>query len=306
MKSKLRPYLKNGYEEIRRDGIRGLWNLTMRTYYKNMASVPGENLFDKDWDILIILDACRVDLFAEVAPKYDYLESGSINRITSVASRTDGWMENTFTADHEDQIQNTIYVSGNPHTQSHIDQSMFRRVDEVWRYGWDEDVGTVPPRPITDRGITHWHNRMPERMLLHYMQPHIPFIGAGLRSKLNPDQFGQERFDDTWLQLENGELSRNQVWDHYRANLEYVLDDIELLMTAINAENVVITSDHGNAFGEFGVFGHYWDIPIPVLRTVPWAETTARQSTDYNPPEYDTSAGDNVTDRLVALGYRDQ
>jgi len=86
--------------------------------------------------------------------------------------------------------------------------------------------------------------------------------------------------------------------------LECVLGDVELLLSAIDADSVVLTADHGNSFGEAGVFGHYRHVPIPSLRTVPWVETTARRTRDYEPAEYDTEPSDGeVSERLSALGY---
>jgi hypothetical protein len=215
-------------------------------------------------------------------------------------------MEKTFIDEYTHLLRSTIYVSGNPHTRSYIDHSEFQDIDEVWRYAWDTEIGTVPPKPITDRAIVHWRTASPDRMLVHYMQPHIPFIPADQGSNLTPDRFGEQRFNDTWLQLRDGELDRDTVWEQYRRNLEYVLKQVKFLSTTIDANTVIVTSDHGNALGELGIYGHYNPIPIPALRTVPWAETTAKRIREYDPPEYDITDSDgDVADRLAALGYQE-
>ena len=36
----------------------------------------------------------------------------------------------------------------------------------------------------------------------------------------------------------------------------YVLNDIGILLDNLDAERVVITADHGEAFGEYGILGH--------------------------------------------------
>jgi hypothetical protein len=39
----------------------------------------GTNVYDHDWDVLILLDACRYDLFQEFAPGHDiYDRFGSV------------------------------------------------------------------------------------------------------------------------------------------------------------------------------------------------------------------------------------
>jgi len=43
----------------------------------------------------------------------------------------------------------------------------------------------------------------------------------------------------------------------------------------------VITADHGEAFGEMGVWGHPYGFPFAPVKTVPWAETTATDERTY-------------------------
>jgi hypothetical protein len=298
-------HIETIYADVQSSGFHGLWYWISRMYYRNFVSVNGLCIFDVDWDVLIILDACRADLFEEVIPEYNFLTHDRTKRVSSVGSKTTAWMERTFTSKSSDAMANTIYVSASPYTDSCIDDSKFQYLDEVWKYQWDENMGTVLPRPVTDRAISHWRTASPDRLLIHYMQPHIPFIPANNKSDLSPENFGEDRFDDTWHRLQEGDVSRQEVWKQYRANLEYVLNDIELLLASIDADSVVITSDHGNAFGEFGIFGHYDTIPIPVLRTVPWSETTANRINKYEPSKYDTNTHHNdLSDQLRALGYK--
>ena len=47
----------------------------------------GENIFTSDWDLCIVLDACRYDLLLEVAGEYSFL-SDPTSKI-SVDSKTD-------------------------------------------------------------------------------------------------------------------------------------------------------------------------------------------------------------------------
>ena len=97
------------------------------------------------------------------------------------------------------------------------------------------------------------------------------------------------------------------MWAAYRANLRYALDDVEVLLDNLDAERVVLTADHGNGVGEFGVYGHPSDLLVPTaIRRVPWVDTTARDTGDHDPAvwgESTTPADENVKEQLRALGY---
>jgi len=54
----------------------------------------------------------------------------------------------------------------------------------------------------------------------------------------------------------------------YRENLKWVLGNIADLVTTIDGA-VVITADHGELLGEYGLHFHT-DLPLPQLRLVPW------------------------------------
>jgi hypothetical protein len=158
---------------------------------------------------------------------------------------------------------------------------------------------------MTDRAIEVGRDHDPERMVVHYLQPHHPFIPD---PELDPGQsienFTEEAWDDIWDRLRHGEVSKERVWNAYRENLRYVLADVELLLENVDAETVVITSDHGNAFGEWGIYGHPMHTPLSCLRTVPWIETTATDTGTRDPEEHESSVDSDVQDRLRQLGYQ--
>lgn len=107
--------------------------------YHNLPISYGTPIFERDWDVLIILDACRPDLMEEVSDSYDFLPS-TIPTIYSVASRSDTWMQQNFAEEYRDDIARTAYVTGNPYSDSNCSEHEFGFLDEVWRYAWDEDV----------------------------------------------------------------------------------------------------------------------------------------------------------------------
>lgn len=101
--------------------------------------------------------------------------------------------------------------------------------------------------------------------------------------------------------------SRDELWEASVENLRYVLDDVELLLSNFDADRVVISSDHGQAFGENGHWEHPCFTYIDVLQTVPWCTTTATDSCGYEPrydPSEETEENRTVEEKLAALGYR--
>lgn len=273
----------------------------LNSYYL-VHDVPEYPIWD-DWDVAIVLDACRPDVLAECASEFDFIPEDVPER-RSNASQSKQWMERNFTAEYSDRLAETTYVSGNPYT-SQVDTSGFQAVDEVWTYAWSDELGTQPPGPITDRAIEIGRNRSPERLLIHYMQPHFPSIPVDLGAKIDIDKFGQGGGTDIFPRLERGELTYDEVWHAYRENCRHVLESVELLLDNYDAEDVVITADHANAFGERGIYRHPEDVKTAAVRNVPWVHTSATDRETYEPESYDTSSIDtSVEDRLEKLGYR--
>lgn len=283
----------------------------------------GTNLFDLDWDALIILDACRVDALREVAPEYAFI--GPVDSIRSVGSSSFEWMNQTFSNDLQKEISKTAYVTQNSFTQKIlgkggttgqatlplgpsrfdvVDPSTLGFLEELWRAGFDEDsewmvcsevTERVHPRYTTDRAIRVGRTTDCERLMVHYMYPHDPYILAD--AKLQP------RYDAA---LKSGLATRVEVWNAYLDNLRFVLDEVELLLENLEREQVFISADHGEAFGEYGFYRHPPACPLPTVRRVPWAEANARDRETYAPraPAPDrTGATSSVDERLEQLGY---
>jgi hypothetical protein len=306
-------WLRTSQRRIQRNGLRGAIGATKPVYVKALQQVlpdgGGEAIFSRDWDLLIILDACRFDLLSELVGADEYSFLTDIDTLRSLDSTTKAWMARNFTGDHRMEMQRTSYVCGNPFSVDELNAAEFALLDEVWRYGWDDELGTLPPRAITDRTIAAGRGGNPDRIIAHYMQPHNPFIGgASPKQQKSITKWGEESTPDIWRQLEDKKVEPAQVWEDYRATLDYVLEEVELLLENIDAERVVISSDHGNAIGEWGIYGHPPHLPFECLRTVPWVRTTATDSNTHTPTterkQPATGNETQVADRLNALGYR--
>jgi len=50
----------------------------------------GTNVYDRSWDVLVVLDGCRADLLAAVADEYDGLTA--VGSIRSVGSSSSEWL----------------------------------------------------------------------------------------------------------------------------------------------------------------------------------------------------------------------
>jgi len=275
------------------------------------------NVFARDWDVLLLLDGCRVDALAELSGEYEFLGS-DVGSITSVAGNSPKWLANTFRGRYRREIGETVYVSANPHTRRVLDTGRdglygeMNAADDwmteladlvpVWEQAWDEERGTVPARQVTDSLIDAVRASGAGRYVAHYMQPHFPSVPHPLGSSM--DLKDDARWNnDVWDRLARGELSRETVWESYLENLRYVLDEVELVLENIDSPDIVISADHGNAFGELGQYGHGPGFVRPI-RVVPWVEVAGTDERTYEPEKRSESVDTSVEEQLSALGYR--
>lgn len=260
------------------------------------------NIFETEWDLCVILDACRVDLARTVSEQREWLPEP--DTIWSVGSNSPSWYRRTIRGAGRDQIEQTALVSGNPHTNT-IADAPWHLCDEVWTYAFNEEYGTILPRPVTDRAITVAREQDAERLLVHYMQPHLPPVQTSVPELGWNQDDGNWHRSDPWVRAAEGELDPDYVERLYRGNINPVLDDVELLLDNVNADRAVITADHGNYIGEDGKWSHPDKERGAPVRQVPWWETSATDRRTHEPEIYDRS-GSNMTrmEQLKALGYQ--
>lgn len=284
----------------------------------------GEDHYNRDWDLLIVLDACRWDLFEEIVDEYEFI--GSSETFMSCASHSREWLHKEFMdepngiekirawthlikdVDNEDvfkdhyemsdraELSETAYVSWNVFARM-LDGDAFYEFVPVGRAAWGDDDQILEPRAITDETISVMRESDPEYTIAHYMQPHTPFR----------DSDGLEHNGSVWERIQRGEKDYNEAWEEYKDNLRWVLDDVQLLLENVEAEKVAITADHGNAIGEWGCYGHRPYVPNPAVKQVPWVETTASDEGTYEPgprEESESVSDKEIEDRLEALGYK--
>lgn len=272
---------------------------------RRVPGPSGDVIWEREWDVLVILDACRYDVFESEYSDAEWIES--LERVTSVGSASPEWMDNTFRSKYADEMLNTAYVTGNPFSEEHIPHESMGLVDEVWKYVWDRETGTIPPEPLTNQAVRHYRTGMFDRIIVHYMQPHWPYISESLGGGFNPETIMREEQETNAFDLQNrGKISKKDHLDSYTKNLHYLMKHIQkVLLNSIDAEKVILSADHGESFGEFGIYEHPVGVPIPTLRTVPWAVTSAKKIGEYDVKKIkeEKKADIDRTERLSDLGY---
>jgi len=263
-------------------------------------------ILERNWDVLIILDDCRYDYFEEEYGKY---LSGGLEPIMSADFQTQNFFEEVFVGE---DFHDTIVVSANPHVNSkgigafgadplHAD-NIFWKVFDVWESGWDDNLGVVPPKPVTEEALKRKRLHIPQRTIVWYLQPHEPYLPL-LDSKENDNNNGRSLKGRLFSFVRNGLLG-NCVGDFYtkiprkarfsirdllgfaprlpqevaqrkgidtlrsayRENLRIVLEEVSNLVSELRDDgSIVLTSDHGEALGENGEIGHK-------QMEVPWLE----------------------------------
>lgn len=273
----------------------------------------GETFVSDDWDVLVLLDACRPDLLFGCD-----LPDGKATTRYSAGGESWEFMQANFAGR---ELHDTVYITANPHAYN-LPTGTFYYIENLLEEAWDDDLGTVPPSAVTD-AVREATARFPQkRLIAHYMQPHYPFIGQTGQeideSAISPGEPGINRRGgaNPWTRLQNrdGTFSRETVLKAYKENHEIIAAELFDLVK-IPQGKVVITADHANLIGERGwplpvrLYGHPEGFNHPALRCVPWIEVEngPRQKIEAEEPigeMHDRDISDTeVRNQLRALGY---
>jgi len=264
------------------------------------------------WDDLIILDACRYDTLEKVYR--EYFPERELKKVRSVGSSTGEWLVKTFQKKYD-----LTYFSTNPYVNSvgialsraneiypwdWKASDHFSRIIDVWEKKWNEELETVLPGDLNDIVL---EKRDGGRNIIHYMQPHQPYIslgsygswkeardrtkggsGGGVGGLMRSIEggvemtLGKEFLWKTKKALKMKPITgQEKTWraaggtegliGYYEDNLHKVLEKVVELLDHLEGRTI-ITADHGEAFGEEGVWFHELETHIPVLMEVPWLE----------------------------------
>ena len=270
-----------------------------------MLSTPGKynaqgiDVFSEDWDNLLILDACRYDYFDACSDLSGRLES----RI-SKASSTREWVWANFT---DKQLHDVVYVSANPNFRKVADdiEAEVHAYIDVWdEVAGDGGANIVPPETVTEVTLEVAAEYPRKRLLVHYVQPHYPFLGPTGRKMFDPS---------TTLRDTSRHVSENapELRSAYKENVDIVLAEVSDLLPKLQGKTVV-SADHGELLGErlspipFRAYGHPLGVYVDELVTVPWHVyiNGARKDIVAEPPiDADSIDPERIERQLRDLGY---
>ncbi len=281
--------------------------------------VFGQPVMVADWDNLVLLGGCRYDVFAE---RHDL--PGRLETRRSRGSTTTEFLRNNFAGR---RFPDTVCVTADPFASELTADAVCHCV-HTWRRHWDDDLGTVPPGPMT-RAVRSVADRFPrKRLVAHFVQPRHPFVGtvAGDTST-GAGAVVDGHPGDLWTALAAGEVSVAAARRAYEQTLDAVLPHVAELVTELPGRTVV-TSDHGVLLGESthdhlamndDRHGHFANGTARPLVEVPWLvvddgsrkpivagtipEIEAERETEAGPAGRANATG-RVVDRLRSLGER--
>jgi len=303
------PYLRHRPKKIR--GVKQLYrwgwkgvpiSLSERKFRNRPYDHYESAIWEEDWDLLVILDACRLEWMEAVKSDFDFINS--VGEKHSIASHSKEWMAKTFDQRYSEEMENTIYITGN-HFAGTLDQSDFTSLVQASNYGdWAYSSASPPANIITDLAIDTARNHEWERCIVHYMQPHKPFLSKG-DSRGDVDVKDWSIGYDLYKNHFRGELTKEDLVNGFISNLEYVLEEVELLLDNIDAPTTVLSADHGQALGDDGLWDHTVGVKHSSMKRVPWVVTSAQDRAEHEPNEFDYTDYDQelIEENLKQLGY---
>lgn len=233
------------------------------------------DILKAEWDILVILDGCRYDVFEQVY--LDQLNTGGkLKKAKTFSSGTQEWMCNNF---YNKDCSNIIYLDPIIMFNVFIPDDTFFKTIMVWDTDWDYDYGTILPSKMTDVALEQIRQHPKKQFIIHYHQPHPPYLlkeylridkintPSTIMNNVNGNRFsffyqGCMRkffgYSRTWKWLMRlgvepcdyyGKIYKKYGHDGlvrgYRKNLELVLYEINRLIDVCDGK-IVVTSDHSH------------------------------------------------------------
>jgi hypothetical protein len=290
------------------------WHQTMKNKIIVEGMYNGENFMEKDWDNLIILDACRPDFFE----KYNQFD-GELSCETSLGASSPEFFQYNF---RNKEFHDTIYVTGNTNIER-IPEDSVHKIIKTYAETTGVNKGWLP-KPTLDSALRAYQKYPNKRIVVHFMQPHAPYLGdraKELRKRVT-EEYGvgfryvevmeaegkkktDEQIENLLRAYERGYISRDALDEVYGENLSIVFEYVEKLLNNIEGKSI-ITSDHSESFGDFnGIYGHKDFSLSKRLREVPWFVIEGdRRNTFSESPIGSTAVDEDVVrENLRDLGY---
>lgn len=283
--------------------------------YWSLRDVGFVSVYEEDWDNLIILDACRYDIFKE-----EYSGVGELQLKYSKAPQSAPFFKKNF---NNKLCHDLVSVTTNPHHKNQLKNNQFHSVYHLWKTHWDEDLKTVHPESVRD--VTHQANEShpQKRLMVHFMQPHAPFIGpwaqknigigVGIEHARQGALQGSHNLHTTnpYSLAAEGKVKNSELERGYRENLNVTLEYVRDLILKLDGKTVV-TADHGELLGE-RAWPYPWkgyqhpNISAEKLLQVPWLVIESEKRRDIKSDKSDDINNEvnvGIEKRLADLGYK--
>lgn len=263
--------------------------------YFTLKGVDFVSVIEEDWDNLIILDGCRYDIFEN-----EYTGVGKLEQRYSLGANTPQFLRRNFAGT---TCFDTVYVTANPQHKQVLDDRHFHTVYDVWDTDWEGK--SVPPEAVSDRALEAYDAHPHKKLIVHYIQPHAPFIGDWAKEHIKTGSN-----TNAYKQAKAGEITDAELERGYRENLRLVLRELHSLVSDLNGKTVV-TSDHGNLLGEraYPYLARRYQHPSIMakkLLQVPWLAIEGGERRPVKAEKQtseSTSSQDDIERRLRDLGY---
>ena len=248
-----------------------------------MIEIEGKSVdfISQEWDICVILDACRYDIFSDL---YNDILIGDkkLKKAKTHCKGTFEWFTNNF--DGQD-CSDIIYIDPIIMFDEIMPNKSFYKIVRVWKTHWDYTHGTILPSSMTKVAVSEIMENPDKRFIIHYHQPHPPYLqdkfigidGAvdkpeeilkniGKKRKFNFYQFFQGRLRKTigcknaWYIMSKFGMTpldyygkiyvkygMDELYNGYKETLRMSLESLNDVIRNKNGK-VVITADHSKNF----------------------------------------------------------
>ena len=268
-----------------------------------------ELILNRDWDILLVFDACRYDYFKRYYT--DKLNGGTLRKCISPSTFTFGWMKEMFSREMED----VIFISTEPvkdkiydatkrmkHGKDFDTNDYFCEVIDLHSKAYVEP-GLIYPVVVNDaieKTIKYHPNK---KIVAKYWQIHDPYIfwlkkgpeyrDMGISSVRLPEirkilynLISDETYwtimsklnfkPENWLNALWLKHGVSGIIQGYCMDLLLTLDYMKKIIKKYPEKKVAITSDHGERLGEYGKYSHGGK-RTKVIKEIPWYESWTKK-----------------------------
>lgn len=234
-----------------------------------------KEVFQEKSFIIIIIDACRYDVFKEFYKEYF---QGELLKVKSLGTSTGIFLKKFVNMPEFKDVRifsSTPHMSKNSIINRWLNTPVYPQgLDfiDLWKNNWNDDIGTVLTEDVnqivTNLGLNN-------RNIIWYLPPHFPWIENVKFSKeiLNESIEKNKPLSEVLLnKIKKGETNIPEIKQLYISNLRSSLCQISSLLQKLKpvSDRIIVTSDHGELLGEYNLFFHFSHLDVPELYTVPW------------------------------------